>query len=170
MKSHAELVKEFTEESKGIKVPEKPIPMSKESVRFLAKMMMSEVVEMLETYHNKETAKCIAHVLINEDFDEKKDRTPDTLPKSDVQIIEEQMDAMVDCYYYALDSAAKHGMNLEPVFTEVHNANMKKRDPKTGKFIRREDGKVVKPEGWTPANINQVVQQQLAEGGFPSIN
>ena len=165
MKSHSELVKEFTEESKAIKVPERPIPMSPEATRFLAKMMFSEIVEMLESHYSRETARDLAHTLIDEEYKEKSSNH-DAHPKSAETQIEEQMDAMVDCWYYALDSAAKHGMNLEPVFQEVHKANMNKRNPESGKFERREDGKVIKPSGWKPANISEVVSNQMKNGGF----
>lgn len=167
MKTHAELVKEFTEESKGIKVPTRPMPMSEDSVRFLAKMMMSEIVEMIESVMPKEQAYALAHDLLQEDMKEKgliHIRTPEQ--KTTITQIEEQMDAMVDCWYYALDSAAKHGMNLEPVFQKVHMANMAKRDPQTGTFIRREDGKVIKPADWKPADIESEVKRQLEHGSW----
>jgi predicted HAD superfamily Cof-like phosphohydrolase len=166
MTSQAELVKQFTEESKGIKVPERPSPMNETSTRFLAKMMISEIVEMLESHHEPEKAREIAHKLIIEDQEEKQGNKKCNYPKPKEIQIEEQMDAMVDCAYYALDSAAKHGMNLDPVFNEVHKANMRKRNPLTGKFERREDGKVIKPEGWQPADIRKVVAEQIQNGGF----
>jgi len=37
------------------------------------------------------------------------------------------------------------------VFAEVHRSNMAKLVD--GKVIRREDGKVLKPEGWTPPDV-----------------
>lgn len=168
--SHSVLVKEFTEESKGIKVPSAPVPMSADSVRFLAKMMLSEISEMLESHHNRETSKLLMHMLINEDFDEKSAlhaNTPEPqYPKAPEVQIEEQMDAIVDCWYYGLDGAAKHGMNLEPVFQAVHAANMNKRDPTTGQFMRRPDGKVIKPDNWQPADISQIVANQLNNGAW----
>jgi len=168
--SHSKMVKEFTEESKGIKVPERPVPMSAESVRFLAKMMLSEISEMLESHYNRDTAKLLMHMLINEDFEEKQKQhageTPPQYPKAPEVQIEEQMDAIVDCWYYGLDGAAKHGMNLEPVFQAVHAANMNKRDPQTGQFMRRPDGKVIKPDNWAPADISSIVKSQLDNGSW----
>ena len=169
MKSHSQLVKEFTEESKGIKVPERPIPMETKSVRFLAKMMFSEIIELLESVYPNEDAVKVAHELIVEDQVEKRTLHGGVLPptpQTNVEKIEAQMDAIVDCWYYGLDSAAKHGMNLETVFLLVHKANMDKRNPVTGKFERRDDGKVIKPAGWQPADIRSEVEKQLAEGGF----
>ncbi|QIG74801.1 putative NTP pyrophosphohydrolase protein [Rhizobium phage RHph_I42] len=40
-----------------------------------------------------------------------------------------------------------------PMWDAIHGANMAKADPVTGKCRKREDGKVLKPEGWQPANI-----------------
>ena len=58
----------------------------------------------------------------------------------------EQADALVDAIYYICDTAVRHGMNLDPLFSIVHRANMQK--VVDGKVIRREDGKILKPEGW----------------------
>ena len=55
-------------------------------------------------------------------------------------------------------------MNLSSVFTMVHAANMAKRDANTGKFIKREsDGKIIKPEGWQPPNVEAEIARQHAE-------
>ena len=59
-----------------------------------------------------------------------------------------QADALVDVYYYSLNAAAKKGVNLSSIFSIVHAANMAKRDPATGQFLKREDGKIIKPKGW----------------------
>ena len=49
-------------------------------------------------------------------------------------------------FYYICDTAVRHGLNLDPLFKIVHRANMQK--VVDGKVIRREDGKILKPEGW----------------------
>lgn len=40
-----------------------------------------------------------------------------------------------------------------PMWEAIHGANMAKADPVTGKCRKRDDGKVLKPEGWQPADI-----------------
>ena len=45
------------------------------------------------------------------------------------------------------------GWRIEDAYAEVTRSNMAKVDPTTGKVIKREDGKVLKPEGWTPPNL-----------------
>jgi hypothetical protein len=49
------------------------------------------------------------------------------------------------------------GVKLWPVFQEIHRANMAKME---GGIIRSEGGKILKPEGWAPANIKGVLQAQ----------
>jgi predicted HAD superfamily Cof-like phosphohydrolase len=48
------------------------------------------------------------------------------------------------------------GIPFRAVFKEVHRSNMAKLD-KNGTVLRREDGKVIKPEGWTPPDIAGVL-------------
>ncbi len=69
-------------------------------------------------------------------------------------------------YYYSLNAAAKKGINLSAVFKLVHEANMRKRDPVSGVFLKREDGKIVKPEGWTPPDVGAEMRRQASEGSF----
>lgn len=52
---------------------------------------------------------------------------------------------------------------LAAVREEIHPANMRKLGP-DGQPVRRADGKVVKPEGWVPANVARVVERALAGG------
>jgi hypothetical protein len=54
---------------------------------------------------------------------------------------------------------AIHGFYYLPLWQEVHRSNMAKlRD---GKLVRREDGKILKPEGWTAPDFTEI----LAVGG-----
>lgn len=79
----------------------------------------------------------------------------------------EQADALVDAIYYLCDTAVRHGMNLDPLFKIVHQANMQK--VVDGRVLRREDGKILKPAGWTdpaPA-LRAETDRQAREGAFP---
>jgi predicted HAD superfamily Cof-like phosphohydrolase len=40
---------------------------------------------------------------------------------------------------------------------EVAKSNLCKIDSKTGKVIRRDDGKILKPEGWNPPDLTKFV-------------
>lgn len=61
--------------------------------------------------------------------------------------VEGMVDALVDLLYVTHGSAVSLGVDLEPHFREVHSANMRKLG-QDGKPIYRQDGKLLKPEGW----------------------
>jgi predicted HAD superfamily Cof-like phosphohydrolase len=64
-------------------------------------------------------------------------------------------DALADIIYIACGTAVSYGIPLDTIFAEVHRSNMSKLVD--GKVIRRSDGKVQKPEGWTPPNIKNIL-------------
>ena len=66
-------------------------------------------------------------------------------------------DALADIIYIACGTAVSYGIPLDKVFAEVHRSNMAKLVD--GKPIYREDGKVMKPEGWTPPDVEGVLNR-----------
>ena len=66
-------------------------------------------------------------------------------------------DALADIIYIACGTAVSYGIPLDDIFAEVHRSNMAKLVD--GKVIRREDGKVQKPEGWTAPDIRSVLDK-----------
>lgn len=157
--SDSHLVKDFTTAS-GFLVPNSPKLMTKQEVHFLVKMMLDEIMELYATVDEPTHAKMDMIKMITESKD---------IPKvqgTEVELIAEQADAIVDCYYYSLNSAAKHGVNISSVFRLVHNANMSKKDPESGMFLRRSDGKIIKPDGWKIPDIPKEIQRQINEGSW----
>lgn len=69
--------------------------------------------------------------------------------------IVEIADALADIIYIACGTAISYGIDLNAVFKEVHRSNMAKFVD--GKVLRRADGKIIKPEGWTPPDIQGVL-------------
>jgi predicted HAD superfamily Cof-like phosphohydrolase len=49
------------------------------------------------------------------------------------------------------------GYDVDGAWAEVARSNLAKIDPTTGKVIKRPDGKVLKPEGWTPPSLESFV-------------
>lgn len=64
-------------------------------------------------------------------------------------------DAVCDGIYVLLGTAIECGIDIRPVWDEVQRANMAKTGGAT-----RSDGKTLKPEGWTPPQIERVLQEQ----------
>lgn len=58
-------------------------------------------------------------------------------------------DAYLDIAYFAIGGLVEMGVNPGELWRIVHGANMAKVQP-DGSVKRREDGKIIKPEGWTP--------------------
>jgi len=73
----------------------------------------------------------------------------------------EVADALADLTYVVYGMALEAGINLPAVLQEVQASNMSKLGP-DGKPIYREDGKVLKGEGFFPPNIARALQVPLA--------
>ena len=65
----------------------------------------------------------------------------------------EQLDALIDILVVTIGAIHSMGANAEGAWNEVLKTNLSKIDEATGKVIKREDGKVLKPEGWKPPNL-----------------
>lgn len=164
MKSQAQQVREFTIAA-GQHSPETPREMSKMEVMFISKMIIDEVLELMATVASSGEAKQMLVDMIEESKD-----IPETKYKEGeegrISKIADQADALVDIEYYMLNCACKTGVNLASVFKCVHAANMAKRDPETGKFLKRDDGKIIKPLGWESPDIEYEIQKQIKEGSW----
>ena len=64
--------------------------------------------------------------------------------------LDDQSDAVIDLIYFALGTLVEMGVDGQPLFHIVHNANMQKLWPDGKPRFRESDGKVIKPEGWLP--------------------
>ncbi len=159
----AKKVREFNWAA-GQPCPDFPEAMGEEEVMFLSKMVLDEVMELVATVMGPAEGKA----RLKEMIDKSKDIAQESYPAEGglVKKIASQADALVDIEYYVLNGACKKGVNLGKVFTKVHEANMAKKDPTTGVFLKREDGKIVKPKGWEPPNIEEVIEHQLTVGAW----
>ncbi len=73
-------------------------------------------------------------------------------------------DALGDMLYIIFGTAISYGLNLKPIFNEIHRSNMTKLDD-NGKPIFREDGKVLKSKNYEPPNIHKVIMENLVKKG-----
>ena len=70
----------------------------------------------------------------------------------------EQLDALVDILVVTMGAIRAGGFDGEGAWKEVMDTNFAKIDPNTGKVRKREDGKVLKPEGWKAPELAQFVK------------
>ena len=69
----------------------------------------------------------------------------------------EQLDALIDILVVTMGAVRAAGWDGEAAWKEVMDTNFAKIDPTTGKVIKREDGKVLKPEGWKAPELAQFI-------------
>jgi predicted HAD superfamily Cof-like phosphohydrolase len=70
----------------------------------------------------------------------------------------ETLDALIDILVVTIGAIHSMGADAEGAWKEVMMTNFAKIDKETGKVRKREDGKVLKPVGWTPPNLKPFIK------------
>lgn len=70
----------------------------------------------------------------------------------------ECLDALIDILVVTVGAIHSLGADGAGAWNEVMRTNFAKIDPATGRVTKREDGKVLKPEGWTAPELDQYLQ------------
>ena len=128
---------------------------------------MTDEQSMVEEFHRKfeilvnerptipgNTTKDLRVRLIQEEFDELKE----ALAKEDLVAVAKEM---ADLLYVVYGTAVSYGIDMEPVFQEIHRSNLSKVDG-----YKRADGKWVKPPTYSPACLEPILNTQR-EGSLP---
>lgn len=69
----------------------------------------------------------------------------------------EMLDACFDMIWVIVGYARSRGWDLNKAWAEGAKSNLSKIDPETGLVRRREDGKILKPEGWKEPDFKQFI-------------
>lgn len=118
-------------------------PIDAEVIRFRLRLIAEEFVELLDA--------CLDHEK-NEGSTGEKWRA--FIANAVIKVnLPELVDALADLEYVIEGTRATLGINGRPIMEEVHRANM-------AKIANGPDGKPVKPEGWTPPDIERVLRAQ----------
>lgn len=94
--------------------------------------------------------------LIDEEFSEMLEA------ESDGNAVEE-FDAVLDQIVVLIGYGLSRGWPMDEGWAEVMRSNMAKIDPHSGTVRRREDGKILKPEGWTPPDLASLLNPPQRE-------
>jgi predicted HAD superfamily Cof-like phosphohydrolase len=70
----------------------------------------------------------------------------------------ETLDALIDILVVTVGAIHSMGADAEGAWKEVMRTNFAKIDKETGKVRKREDGKVLKPLGWTAPELAPFVK------------
>jgi predicted HAD superfamily Cof-like phosphohydrolase len=95
-----------------------------------------------------ERTRVLRERLIHEEFEELKE----AMGKHDLAAVAKEL---ADLLYVVYGTAVSYGIEMAPVFREVHRSNMSK----IGGY-KREDGKWVKPPTYSPAAIEPILAAQ----------
>jgi predicted HAD superfamily Cof-like phosphohydrolase len=117
---------------------------------------------MVQEFHNQfdihiaatpsapdESTQILRNRLIQEEFDE----FQEAMQSKDLTAMAKEL---ADLLYVVYGTAVSLGIDMEPVFKEVHRSNMSK----VGGY-KREDGKWVKPPTYSPASLDAIISTQL---------
>jgi predicted HAD superfamily Cof-like phosphohydrolase len=91
--------------------------------------------------------------LIEEEHTELKQALADN---DDVEVL----DALIDILVVTIGAIHSAGMDAEGAWKEVMRTNFAKIDKETGKVRKREDGKVLKPQGWTAPELKTFLNKE----------
>jgi predicted HAD superfamily Cof-like phosphohydrolase len=90
------------------------------------------------------------HKLIVEEFNEFCEAR---LNKDEVETV----DACFDMIWVIVGFMLSKGWDPNKIWDEGSLSNLRKIDKETKKVLKRDDGKVLKPEGWTPPDFSKFV-------------
>jgi predicted HAD superfamily Cof-like phosphohydrolase len=69
------------------------------------------------------------------------------------------LDAMIDILVVTIGAIHSMGADAERAWNEVMRSNLAKIDPDSGTVLKREDGKVLKPAGWTAPELSPFLNE-----------
>ena len=74
----------------------------------------------------------------------------------------EELDAIIDLLVVIIGYGLSRGFPMVEAWDEVLRSNMAKIDSRTGTVLRRADGKILKPMGWTAPDLDRVIHEHNA--------
>ena len=92
-------------------------------------------------------------------IDEEVDELHTALQTFDVENDVNILDALIDILVVTAGAIHSMGADGEGAWKEVMRTNFAKIDRETGKVRKREDGKVLKPQGWTPPDLKPFLKK-----------
>lgn len=99
----------------------------------------SEVAKLYETLINEEYGELQDALKVNDDI--------------------ETIDACFDLMWVIIGYMHSRGWDLDEIWEEGAKSNLSKINIRTGEVIRRDDGKILKPEGWSPPDFKRFAEK-----------
>lgn len=141
-------VKDFHEKF-GLEYGGPPRGLDLDLESFRTKFMVEELCEYAGL--KKESREVVEDFMASPHFEHRREKVD----------LEDKLDALVDLAYVVLGTACCHGFDFDEAWRRVHAANMAKVRAQRDEDSLREGGAkfdVVKPPGWKPADLSDLVQ------------
>lgn len=149
MKTIRQQVTEF-HKAGGIPIANSPCVPPDERVRLRLNLILEEATELMEACLEVDDG--TTH---HESFHAMKEHMRWLIKNAPVSVdLPQAVDAFGDIDYVVEGSRLEFGVFGAPVAIEIHRVNMTKFPPG---FVKRDDGKILKPEGFTPPDIEGVL-------------
>jgi predicted HAD superfamily Cof-like phosphohydrolase len=116
---------------------------------------MQAAGQSVDKYNDEQAT--LYHRLINEEYSE---FISARIVKDEVETI----DACFDMIWVIVGYMLSKGWDCEKIWDEGSASNLAKIDSVTGKVLKRDDGKVLKPEGWQPPDFTKFVTSEKTNG------
>lgn len=130
--TNSDRIREF-HEVMGVLMPTRPAVPDAATLALRHKLVQEEYEEVTSAYH-----KLLADLQTGRSAD-----------------ITQFVHELTDLLYVAYGAIQACGVDPDPIFAEVHDANMRKQDGPV-----RADGKRLKPPGWQPADVRGEIDRQ----------
>lgn len=126
---------------------------------------MEKQIKMVEFFHTKfkQTQSITPTLLSSREsmlrYNLGKEELDEYIVAAGEEDLVEVLDALADQLYIIFGTICKHGLqnHIEKAFDLVHENNMSKLGP-DGEAIIREDGKIIKPEGFKKVELKDVLK------------
>lgn len=156
MNKHQDMVRAFHQKF-GVPCLDRPGVPSDERVRLRLRLIAEEFVELL--------ASCADPYTPSYEFDRLEKAIEGIINGGPLYVVlPEFVDALGDLEYVILGSACEVGVDLDPVFAEIHRSNMAKEGGG-----QRKDGKITKPPGWVPPDIAGELDRQCKQADYDDL-
>lgn len=126
------------------------------------KVFMQTCEQTVDVWNREQTA--MYFKLVCEEFTELADAYSDveSIGKPSPEQVQDYaavVDGLIDLIYVC--SGMMHSMGVDPnaAWNEVQRSNMSKVDAASGRVLKRDDGKVLKPESYFPPDLVSVVKK-----------
>lgn len=95
----------------------------------------------------------------------KKIRNSETLTMREFELAQaylaDTVDGLFDLIWVTIGMMLAMGVPSQAIWREGARSNLAKIDPKTHHLSFREDGKILKPDGWTPPTFDKILKEHL---------